>query len=200
MELKYTTEFGTLSHDIQVRIDQALMDVLEQDKIVFVSFDLPQSTYGACNVNIMVSNGQESPYEVDVDIMDSNNENVLFENVVGCEDLCNLHDQIMELAITTCAVNPDSFCHSNFETDIVWAKDDKEFGYDPILEVSTYYGGHTDSVHESDLVLIERSLINQVGTYPANTITHKYQSGFDQTTYIPAHWGRSVNNYILVEL
>ncbi|CAH6938167.1 conserved hypothetical protein [Vibrio chagasii] len=195
----------TLSEAISVRVTEKLVNAVNPDKYIEISFKLTNDKYDGHRVSAIVSVGDSDALYVEIEHSDSEFK-PLQNKGLGCCDVCNLHDQLIEFLESDLGFDSDSNAYSDFETDIAFSLSsvsELDGISDDELDVTTYFDGIGMTVLESNLVLIKRDLLdkpeNATGLFDADIETTTYAQHFDSDLYIPAFWSGIVDNYIIVE-
>lgn len=184
----------TLEQAINVRVSDKLVSPVNvnDDKYVYVSFKLTEGKYAGCHVSALVSVGEFDPYYVEFKVTRGFGEDIerFIHKGLGCEDACNLQDQLIEILASDLEYDTESKAYSDFETDISFTPK----SYEELENISD---------KECDLILIDRELLDipehTTGRWPADVTTYPYEKDFDQEKYIAAFWGQTEDNYILLQ-
>lgn len=195
----------TLNEAIQARISEKLVSAVNPEKYIEISFKLTNGQYDGHRVSAIVSVGDSDPLYVEIELSDSKFKPQQTKGL-GCFDVCNLHDQLIEFLESDLGFDSESNAYSDFETDIAFSLSsvsELDDISDDELDVTTYFDGLGITVLESNLVLVKRDLLdkpeNATGLFDADIETTTYTQNFDSDLYIPAFWSGTADNYIIVE-
>ena len=196
----------SLSKEINTRVSEKLVSAVNPEKYIEISFKLTNGQYDGHRVSAIVSVGDSDPLYIEIELSDSKFKPQQTKGL-GCYDVCNLHDQLIEFLEGDLGFDSESNMYSDFETDIAFSLSsvsELDDISDDELDVTTYFGGENLMVSECDLILVKRNLLDMpqhaTGLFDPDLETTTYTKNFDSNLYIPAFWSGTADNYIIVEV
>ncbi|MEZ9701572.1 hypothetical protein AB4455_06465 [Vibrio sp. 10N.261.46.E12] len=195
----------SLSKEINTRVSEKLVGAVSKEKYIEIGFQLTSGQYDGHRVSAIVCVGSTDALYVEIEVSDLDLKPIQNKGL-GCSDVCNLHDQLIEFLESDLGFDSESNSYSNFETDIELSLSAAELAEisDDESEVTTYFGGESLMVSDCDLILVKRNLLDMpqhaTGLFDPDLETTTYTKNFDSNLYIPAFWSGTADNYIIVEV